>query len=123
MKVLIDKENAVIIGTAIDELVRHHPLLKAAVFNSLKSTLKAIEEMGRGYQVPDDLLPWYQLTPGASVTNVDADVKMDDAEPMQAESFESDIADASVGDGSNKPDEAVSHDNIVVSFIDVLCRV
>jgi E3 ubiquitin-protein ligase HUWE1 len=25
LKVLIDKENAVIIGTAVDELIRHHP--------------------------------------------------------------------------------------------------
>jgi len=124
LRILIDKENAVIIGTAIDELVRHHPLLKAAVFNSLKSTLSAIEEMGRSYQVPDDLLSWYQLTPTAGVASVDVDVKMDGVEPVQVESLEADTS-VSMADVLNKLDEAseASHDNIVVSFIDVLCRV
>jgi len=78
--------------------------------------------MGRSHQVPDDLLSWYQLTPGASVTSVDADMKMDDVEPVQSENLEADTVDISVGDILNKHDEA-SHDNIVVSFIDVLCRV
>ena len=125
LRLLIDKKNAVIIGTAIDELVRHHPLLKAAVFNSLKSTLSAIEEMGRSYQPPDDILSWYQLTPRAGVTGVDADVKMDDEEPLQSESPEADTVGVSVADMLNKLDEAseASHDNIFVSFIDVLCRV
>ena len=126
LRLLIDKENAVIIGTAIDELVRHHPLLKAAVFNALKSTLSAIEEMGRSYQPPDDILSWYQLTPRAGVTGVDADVKMDDdEEPLQLESPEADTVGVSVADMLNKLDEAseASHDNIFVSFIDVLCRV
>lgn len=120
LKVLIDKENAVIIGTAIDELVRHHPLLKAAVFTSLKSTLGAIEEIGRNYRVPNDLLHWYQLVPATTVS-VDTDVKMEDAEPVQAKSAEADIFDVTTGD----IDEATSktHDNTVVSFIDVLCRV
>ncbi len=124
LKVLIDKENAVIIGTAIDELVRHHPLLKAAVFTSLKSTLSAIEEIGRSYRIPDDLLHWYQLTPTVA-TPVDTDVKMEDFEPAQSEGVETEMADVSSGDPFNGADEGGSktHDNPVVSFIDVLCRV
>lgn len=124
LKVLIDKENAVIIGTAIDELVRHHPLLKAAVFNSLKSTLSTIEEVGRNYQVPDDLLHWYQLAPTTS-SPADTDVRMGDADPVQAESAEAEMVDVPTGDIFNATDEAASktHDNTVVSFIDVLCRV
>jgi E3 ubiquitin-protein ligase HUWE1 len=116
LKVLIDKENAVIIGTAIDELVRHHPLLKAAVFASLKSTFGAIEEIGRNYQVSTELLHWYRLAP-AVATAVDIDVKMEDFESIQAKAAEVEAVDVA--------DEAASksHDNTVVSFIDVLCRV
>lgn len=121
LKVLIDKENAVIIGTAIDELVRHHPLLKAAVFASLKSTLGAIEEIGRNFQVSTELLHWYRLAP-AVATTVDTDVKMEDFESIQAKAVQAEAADFSGGDVA---DEAASksHDNTVVSFIDVLCRV
>ncbi|KAJ3575128.1 hypothetical protein NP233_g1305 [Leucocoprinus birnbaumii] len=124
LKVLIDKENAVIIGTAIDELVRHHPLLKAAVFTSLKSTLNTIEEIGKCYQVSSDLLHWYQLTPVVGAANSDSDVKMEDAEQVQVDSMEADMADASLGDTLNHEEEASlkPHDNIVVSFIDVFCR-
>ncbi|KAF5354781.1 hypothetical protein D9756_005295 [Leucocoprinus leucothites] len=124
LKVLIDKENAVIIGTAIDELVRHHPLLKAAVFTSLKSTLNTIEEIGKDFQVPSDLLHWYQLTPVTGSPGADADVRMEDAAPMQTESSEAEMVDASAGDTSNNAEQAAlkPHDNTVVSFIDVLCR-
>ncbi|XP_006461106.1 hypothetical protein AGABI2DRAFT_204611 [Agaricus bisporus var. bisporus H97] len=120
LKVLIDKENAVIIGTAIDELVRHHPLLKAAVFASLKSTLGAIEEIGRNFQVSTELLHWYRLAP-AVATTIDTDVKMEDFESIQAKAVQAEAADFSGGDVA---DEAASksHDNTVVSFIDVLCR-
>jgi E3 ubiquitin-protein ligase HUWE1 len=124
LKVLIDKENAVVIGTAIDELVRHHPLLKAAVFSSLKSTLNTIEEIGRNYQVPNDLLHWYQLTPTIGTTS-DTDVKMEDADLMQTDNSEAEMLDASTGEALNNSEEGASksHDNTVVSFIDVLCRV
>ncbi|KXN90585.1 E3 ubiquitin-protein ligase ptr1, partial [Leucoagaricus sp. SymC.cos] len=123
LKVLIDKENAVIIGTAIDELVRHHPLLKAAVFTALKSILSTIEEIGKSYQVQDDLLHWYQLVPTASDSS-DGDVKMEDARPVSTQSTETEMVDISVGEALNSTEEAVlkSHDNTVVSFIDVLCR-
>ncbi|KAF9447492.1 hypothetical protein P691DRAFT_776106 [Macrolepiota fuliginosa MF-IS2] len=121
LKVLIDKENAVIIGTAIDELVRHHPLLKAAVFNSLKSTLSTIEEIGRNYQIPEDLLHWYQLAPSANAPT-DTDVKMEDAEQMQAGTTETEMVDGLTGDILADDATAKSHDNTVVSFIDVLCR-
>jgi E3 ubiquitin-protein ligase HUWE1 len=126
LKVLIDKENAVIIGTAIDELVRHHPLLKAGVFTSLKSTLCAIEEIGRNYEVSNDLLHWYQLMPTVgNAVDTDADVKMEDVEPAQFESSEAEMVDASAADMLNNAEEAAlkSHDNTVVSFIDVMCRV
>lgn len=125
LKVLIDKENAVIIGTAIDELVRHHPLLKAAVFTSLKSTLSTIEEIGRNHQVQNDLLHWYQLMPTVdNAATIDVDVKMDDAELVQAESSELEMIDVPAADMLNIEEAALkSHDNTVVSFVDVFCRV
>ncbi len=35
VKVLHEKENAAVVGSAIDELIRHHPSLKDNVFRAL----------------------------------------------------------------------------------------
>ncbi|EJD34111.1 hypothetical protein AURDEDRAFT_109329 [Auricularia subglabra TFB-10046 SS5] len=52
VKVLHDKENATIMGSAIDELIRHHPNLKTAVFDAVIATLTKIEELGNAYIDP-----------------------------------------------------------------------
>ncbi|KAJ7742399.1 hypothetical protein B0H14DRAFT_2637660 [Mycena olivaceomarginata] len=57
LKVLLDKENVVLIGTTIDELVRHHPSLKAPVFDALKATLSKIEVLGLQVNVPLGTIP------------------------------------------------------------------
>ncbi|KAJ7724960.1 hypothetical protein B0H14DRAFT_3621131 [Mycena olivaceomarginata] len=57
LKVLLDKENAVLIGTTIDELVRDHPSLKAPVFDALKATLSEIEVLGLQVNVPLGTIP------------------------------------------------------------------
>ena len=128
LKVLQDKENAVLIGTAIDELIRHHPMLKDAVFQSLRSTLCKIEDLGNAFEAEGELRQWYMLTvvedsPG------DDDVRMDDVQ----------ICDPSTSSTAREPSEAPkneglpsssgddqgsrAHDNSVVSFIDILGRV
>ena len=78
LKVLIDKENAVIIGTAVDELIQHHPSLKIAVFDSLRATLSRIEDLGASYVPPADIERWYHLMPTSVVSHSDGDVVMQD---------------------------------------------
>jgi E3 ubiquitin-protein ligase HUWE1 len=128
LKVLLDKENSVLLGTAIDELIRHHPSLRTAVFDALRATIAKIEELGSAYEVPEDLRHWYRLVPGSISTVVDGDVAMDvesvasasrsDA-TVHAEDTQTDILD------DDDVDEATNkiQDNHVVSFIDILGRV
>lgn len=122
LKTLLDKENAVIIGTAVDELIRHHPSLKLQVFDALKSTLSRIEDLGASYSPPADIKHWYQLVP-ISTLPFDDDVTMqDDAAmeiPVPIEVPQEDIDDDNEDDDPNPK----SHDNIVVSYIDIVGRV
>lgn len=125
LKVLVDKENAVIIGTAVDELIRHHPSLKMPVFEALKSTLSRIEDLGWSYVPTANIKQWYQLVPVSVATSGDSDVTMSDddqqtpTEPIAGESIPAPV------DADENEDEDISknHDNIVVSYIDVIGRV
>lgn len=124
----MDKENAVLVGTATDELIRHHPSLKAPVFEAIKSTMSKIEDMGNVYVVPEDVQQWYKLLP-VSDTRGDEDIEMDvseiqkggrgDESPIPLEHFEN------PGNDPNQSEDSSSraHDNVMVSFIDVLGRV
>ncbi|KAL4252810.1 UPL family protein [Abortiporus biennis] len=119
-RVLQEKENAVLIGTSIEELIRHHPSLKDSVFQSIKTTLGTIEELGKNWVCPEDLKPWYTLQPVSSPNPVatsgsdDHDVVMEAAEPTDTAPKSTEPAD----------DEASpkSHDNIIISYIDVFCK-
>jgi len=125
LKVLLDKENAVIIGTAVDELIRHHPTLKQAVFEALKSTLSHIENIGMTYSTPKDLKQWYQLVP-VSQERTNDDVAMQDATPspdaVDTPAVVVDETGSQNGEESEDAEEK-SHDNIIVSYIDILGRV
>jgi len=82
LKVLQDKENAVLIGTAMDELIRDHPALKERVFKALRATLGKIEDLGAMWEVPVDVREWYELVPISSEESEceDEDVVMDGAD-------------------------------------------
>src|ERR1700733_7353622 len=84
LKVLLEKENSVLIGTALDELIRHHPSLRTAVFDALKATIAKIEELGTAHEVPGDLLHWYRLVPVSVPLADDGDVPMEDVENVAA---------------------------------------
>ncbi|KAF7981836.1 hypothetical protein HWV62_31363 [Athelia sp. TMB] len=123
LKVLQEKENAVLIGTAIDELIRHHPSLKAAVFESIKSTMGKIEDMGNTHAVGKDIEHWYKLLPiSSSASDMDICIDYGDsgATPratMPTEQADPDDIPLSGDESMTKP-----HDNTVVSFIDVIGR-
>ena len=130
LKVLLEKENSVLIGTALDELIRHHPSLRTAVFDALKATIAKIEELGGTYEVPGNLLHWYHLIPGSVSAAIDGDVAMEDVGNVPAASrsdatVQGDDTKADVSDDGNDVDEVATknHDNHIVSFIDVLGRV
>lgn len=125
LKTLIDKENAVIIGTAVDELIRHHPSLKLQVFEALKSTLSRIEDLGASYSPPVDIKHWYQLVP-VSTLPCDDDVTMQDDAAMESPGpiEASQVAVEDIDDDNEDDDpNPKSHDNIVVSYIDIVGRV
>lgn len=127
---LLDKENSVLIGTALDELIRHHPSLRTAVFDALKATITKIEELGSAYEVPGDLLHWYRLVPGSASTAFYGDAAMEGVESVAAASrsaaaVQGEDMQADVPDVDDEADEFAmkNHDNHIVSFIDVLGRV
>jgi E3 ubiquitin-protein ligase HUWE1 len=128
LKILLDKENTVLIGTAIDELIRHHPTLKTVVFESLRSTLSKIEILGNAYTVPENLKKWYKLTASPPPST---EVASDEEAPMEGVVAPSivppPIAEPSTSRDVDMDDEedlsTKSHDNTIVSFIDIMGRV
>jgi E3 ubiquitin-protein ligase HUWE1 len=125
-KVLLEKENAVMVGTSIDELVRHHPGLKNVVFDSVKSTLTKIEQMGREFQAPDDIKQWYLLSADSKApAHNDVDVTMEDPNISSVTSgpaIAGQAEESIPGEDENK-DESRPHDNFVVACIDAFGRV
>jgi E3 ubiquitin-protein ligase HUWE1 len=132
-RVLQDKENAVLIGSAVDELIRHHPSLKSAVFDAIKSTLSKIEDLGNTFAPPENTGSWYGLVRTSESlvqTLADDDVLMrsSDAAPVDEDASEStgrpNAPTVSLTD--DVLDESTvgrSHESIIVSYLDVICRV
>ncbi|KAI5889571.1 uncharacterized protein SCHCODRAFT_02751097 [Schizophyllum commune H4-8] len=121
IKVLLDKENAVLLGSAIDELIRHHPTLKTSVFQAITATLGKIETLGNEFVVPNNIRHWYQLSPvapaGAATTPATEDVAMSPVEQESAAAGEESSADASA-----PSEDSSNHENIIVSFVDIFNR-
>jgi len=131
-RVLQDKENAVLIGSAVDELIRHHPSLKAAVFDAIKSTLSKIEDLGSTFTPSESTEAWYGLVrtaSSASQASADEDVLMRSSDaPSDEATSEStsrhNVVIASLTDDVLDENAAGrSHENIIVSYLDVICRV
>lgn len=130
LRVLQDKENAVLIGTSIDELIRHHPFLKTAVFEGVRSILGQIEDLGKVFIVPEDIRHFYQLIPDPETpppAQDEASVAMDvDRSPASVPVTSSGDTTAQIEEpekegASQKNPE--NHDNQIVAFIDVIGRV
>ena len=130
LRVLQDKENAVLIGTSIDELIRHHPFLKAAVFEAVRSILGQIEDLGKAFIVPEDIRHFYQLIPepevppsaegeGAVAMDIDQLPTLTPITSLEDPNFQSEEQEKE-GVPQKSPE---SHDNQIVAFIDVIGRV
>lgn len=91
----------------------------------MKSTMSKIEDLGNAYVPTEDIQHWYKLVP-VPQSSKDEDVVMDCAGTSSA-------ATSSMGThGQSEPEPTQlggeeqsesSHDNLVVSFIDVFGRV
>lgn len=136
-RVLQDKENAVLIGTAVEELIRHHPSLKQSVFASIKATMEKIYSLGKNYTPTDDIKQWYILSPVLPLTQsnendaapMDVDVEMQPGDVSTSQAGSSNPASNPPASGPEPTspylDDATpkTHDNTIVSFVDVLCKV
>jgi E3 ubiquitin-protein ligase HUWE1 len=132
-RVLQDKENAVLIGSAVDELIRHHPSLKSAVFEAIKSTLSKIEDLGNTFTPSESNESWYKLVrTAASTASAPAD------EDVLMRSSDTAPIDEAASESTGRPNALIvsltddlleesatgrSHENIIVSYLDVICRV
>lgn len=114
-----------IIGTAVDELIRHHPSLKHSVFEALKSTLSHLENVGMSYTSSDDIKRWYQLISVSQVRTPSADITMQEPTSSSQQGHETHLADdEGPGQLDDQDDsEEKSHANLIVNYIDVLGRV
>ncbi|CAL1707508.1 unnamed protein product [Somion occarium] len=121
-RVLQEKENAVLIGTSIEELIRHHPSLKGMVFEAIKTTLDRIETLGKEFIIPDDIKQWYTLQP----VTPDSDVVMSEAVPSNSLLFQVEgppQTSTESDDGIVEDEVSVKqHDNPITSHIDVFGR-
>ena len=130
LRVLQDKENAVLIGTSIDELIRHHPFLKTAVFESVRSILGQIEDLGKVFTVAEDIRHFYQLIadpeappPAQNEPGVAMDVDQSPTSIPVTSSEEPNVQiEESEKEGAPQKGPE-SHDNQIVAFIDVIGRV
>ncbi|KAJ8696871.1 E3 ubiquitin-protein ligase tom1 [Pleurotus ostreatus] len=137
LKVLLDKENAVLTGTSMDELIRHHPSLKGLIFESIKVVMTKIEDMGAAWKAEGDLVKWYALLPKEAEIE---EVEMTEGETPVAVASEEDVNMDESPEASPRVIEAIveepgeevkelsdessrrSHDNNIVSYIDVVNR-
>ncbi|KAI0829944.1 hypothetical protein BC628DRAFT_1314795 [Trametes gibbosa] len=123
-RVLQEKENAVLIGTSIEELIRHHPTLKDKVFVAVKSTMAKIEELGLKYTPSNEIKHLYRLQPTAPAPSVP--LSADSEAPMEV-----DAATAVIQPATSETQTPVElpaprddihsrpHDNVIISYIDV----
>ncbi|KAI0708195.1 hypothetical protein C8T65DRAFT_740208 [Cerioporus squamosus] len=124
-RVLQEKENAVLIGTSIEELIRHHPALKDKVFAAIKTTMGKIEELGSAITVSDDIKHYYKLQPQnpapAESSSADAGVAMDVDQPVPLEQASTTAQQTNSEQHSSSASDLFgrSHDNLVISYIDV----
>ncbi|KAK4704493.1 hypothetical protein P7C70_g1715, partial [Phenoliferia sp. Uapishka_3] len=114
VKILVERDNANMIGSAIDELIRHHPTLKDKVLVSVIDALKAIREKGRNF-VPES-------SEGYSL-HVDVDpaaVEKVDSTAASISGVEQ-AGDATTADSSLPKFDEIK-DNIVLTSTDVIGR-
>ena len=127
LKVLSEKENAAIIGSAVDELIRHHPSLKDGVFAAIAAVFERIEELGYAFVEDKDTESLYRLV---IVNNTEPDSKMDVTENSDiigqtGTPVQSVEATDTASENDQGKQEVVENivENVIVAYVDVMARV
>ncbi|KAF7308833.1 hypothetical protein MKEN_01083200 [Mycena kentingensis (nom. inval.)] len=120
LKLLLDKENAVLIGTTIDELIRHHPFLNGQVFEAIKATLGKPEILCKAFIAPVQIQRWYKLV-DLEVTS-EGDVPMAAADAPNVPATTDAPRDDAVAPAAEEGPTKTTDDNNIASFVDVLLR-
>lgn len=72
---LQEKSNAALLGGDVDELVRHHPWLRASIFEAITDVFNKIEAIGTNYVLKDGTQGHFNL--------VEADSPSTEAQPSE----------------------------------------
>ncbi|KAF0392672.1 E3 ubiquitin-protein ligase HUWE1 [Gigaspora margarita] len=112
LRSLQDSDVASVLGTSIDELMRHHPSLKQSIMNAIMTTLQRIIELGHSSSIKD------------STSTLHAG--SDDDQVISSEILEDGSTDTKMTDSDNtKADESKideKKENTVVAFIEIAAR-
>jgi E3 ubiquitin-protein ligase HUWE1 len=111
-RILMERENASMVGATVDELMRHHPSLKQPVLDAIIGMLDKIKEQAQNYEAePPHLYKLVPATPAPAAapgtSTSDADVVMSDESAEKQKEEEKEKA----------------RDNLVLTYIDVAGRV
>ncbi|KAE8267144.1 hypothetical protein A4X09_0g5202 [Tilletia walkeri] len=133
IKVLQDEESAASFGSAVDELVRHQPSMKDAVFAGINAIFDRILEVGSSYTPPEHQRAYYSLLTSTSTAATAAPTDVEMATADQAATGD---GTGSSGSGSESPaasdEEAgpfassnpsrTSEEHTVLSYIKAMAR-
>ncbi|GAA5986987.1 hypothetical protein JCM10908_000979 [Rhodotorula pacifica] len=120
-ELLRDRDSAVNLGAAVDELVRHHPTLKVKILDAIFDIFVEFKRMGAGY-VPPASESGYNLQPptAAGAAGASEDVAMQEgAAPATAEAMAEGSEEAK---DKKKAEDENTEDNEVTNAIDVFGR-
>jgi E3 ubiquitin-protein ligase HUWE1 len=122
-ELLRDRDSAVNLGSAIDELVRHHPTLKAKILDTIFSIFVEFKRMGAGY-VPPASESGYNLKPttSADATSTTTAAGSSEDVAMQEGAAQGTEEEQATKD-KKKAEEEKTKDNEVTNAIDVFGRV
>ncbi|KZS98333.1 hypothetical protein SISNIDRAFT_546300 [Sistotremastrum niveocremeum HHB9708] len=125
LKVLQDKENASLIGSAIDELIRHHPSLKTQVFDAIGAMLDRIESLGNTWSEKEGKEHLYRLvrTTGISGSNSGTNAGAVSDNNGSTVASGSSTPAIPLGDDVVEPEVYMNSqkaENIIVSYLDIV---
>ncbi|BGP42101.1 E3 ubiquitin-protein ligase tom1 [Rhodotorula kratochvilovae] len=125
-ELLRDRDSAVVIGSAIDELVRHHPTLRDKVMQTIMTVFEDIKAWGARF-VPPEGEQGYALVPAAAADGKGKEKEKEGDVQMQVEgggegaAASAQAAAASEADKDKRKEDELK-DNEVTNAIDVFGR-
>lgn len=119
IKTLNEKDNAVYLGAAMDELMRHHPTLKEKVFASVKGVFERIQMLGRELVIPTPEAAKYGLKKVDETHEVEKNASPNANEGRSTPAPATQASEARPT--ANGVEEAPT--NPIIAYIDTACRV